>query len=446
MARNAKNLTIKTSIDASNDAAMTPRTEASTPGHSLGTQTPATPVNVRGRSDLRSPGISKTPTTDHPNANSNANSNADAAQDPVAANNNNAKDDAVPLPDFMTQTDRYGNATTPRNLNANGVIQETNTDETEKDSVPAEVQVDACDTLLESLRMMCCCILPESSQVDNDQKDTTSKNSSQPHKSHAYYPYNNNNNNGNNNGNANNNNHSNSQTAIMSPKQIVKDDVEGSHNIRLLPQITKGDNWFGKKCLVLDLDETLVHSSFRAVPGADFVIPVQIEDIVHFVYVMKRPGVDEFLIEMAKHYEIVIYTASLNKYADPLLDLLDPQQTIRYRLFRESCVYYEGSYVKDLSLLNRDLSQTIIIDNSPASYIFHPENAIDCSSFIDDPADRELLQIGSFLKGIKNVENVRGLSNMWRDWPRIPNVPRIEFPGTYDEEERQIAEHVPVQV
>ena len=161
---------------------------------------------------------------------------------------------------------------------------------------------------------------------------------------------------------------------------------------------------------------------------------------------MKRPGVDEFLIEMAKHYEIVIYTASLNKYADPLLDLLDPQQTIRYRLFRESCVYYEGSYVKDLSLLNRDLSQTIIIDNSPASYIFHPENAIDCSSFIDDPADRELLQIGSFLKGIKNVENVRGLSNMWRDWPRIPNVPRIEFPRTYDEEERQIAEHVPVQV
>ena len=120
---------------------------------------------------------------------------------------------------------------------------------------------------------------------------------------------------------------------------------------------------------------------------------------------MKRPGVDEFLIEMAKHYEIVIYTASLNKYADPLLDLLDPHKTIRSRLFRESCVYYEGSYVKDLSLLNRDLSQAIIIDNSPASYIFHPDNAIDCSSFIDDPRDRELLQIGSFLKGIKHVQD-----------------------------------------
>lgn len=107
----------------------------------------------------------------------------------------------------------------------------------------------------------------------------------------------------------------------------------------------------------------------------------------------KRPGVDEFLTEMAKHYEIVVYTASLNKYADPLLDLLDPNRVIRTRLFRESCVFYEGNYIKDLSLLDRDLSQSIIIDNSPSSYLFHPENAIDCTSFIDDIYDRELDQV-----------------------------------------------------
>jgi RNA polymerase II subunit A small phosphatase-like protein len=140
---------------------------------------------------------------------------------------------------------------------------------------------------------------------------------------------------------------------------------------------------------------------------------------VHFVYVAKRPGVDEFLTEMAKHYEIVIYTASLNKYADPLLDLLDPNRVIRTRLFRESCVYYEGNYVKDLSLLDRDLSQSIIIDNSPSSYGFHPENAIDCSSFIDDPKDRELDQIAAFLTGIKDVKDVRGITRQWREWPDI---------------------------
>jgi carboxy-terminal domain RNA polymerase II polypeptide A small phosphatase len=143
---------------------------------------------------------------------------------------------------------------------------------------------------------------------------------------------------------------------------------------------------------------------------------------VHFVYVAKRPGVDEFLVEMAKHYEIVIYTASLNKYADPLLDLLDPHNVIRTRLFRESCVYYEGNYVKDLSLLDRDLSQVIIIDNSPSSYMFHPENAIDCSSFIDDPNDRELDQIGAFLAGVKLSKDVRGICHEWRDWPVVEEL------------------------
>ena len=122
---------------------------------------------------------------------------------------------------------------------------------------------------------------------------------------------------------------------------------------------------------------------------------------------------------MAKYYEIILYTASLNKYADPLLDLLDPQRTIRTRLFRESCVYYEGNYVKDLSLLDRDLSKTIIVDNSTSSYIFHPRNAIDCTSFIDDPTDVELDQIGSFLKDIRNVKDVRAVCGMWKEWPNI---------------------------
>ena len=160
---------------------------------------------------------------------------------------------------------------------------------------------------------------------------------------------------------------------------------------------------------------TLFHSNVKLTT----LSVTQIEDVVHFVYVAKRPGVDEFLVEMAKHYEIVIYTASLNKYADPLLDLLDPNRVIRTRLFRESCVYYEGNYVKDLSLLDRDLANTIIIDNSPSSYMFHPENAIDCSSFIDDPKDRELDQIGAFLAGIKDVKDVRGVCHQWRDWPVV---------------------------
>lgn len=119
---------------------------------------------------------------------------------------------------------------------------------------------------------------------------------------------------------------------------------------------------------------------------------------------------------MAKHYEIIVYTASREKYADPLLDILDQDNVIRTRLYRESCVFFDGFYIKDLSRLNRDLSQTIIVDNSPNSYIFHPENAIDCSSFIDDPFDKELYNIASFLQEISQVSDVRQSCTGWTQW------------------------------
>ena len=59
-----------------------------------------------------------------------------------------------------------------------------------------------------------------------------------------------------------------------------------------------------------------------------------------------------------------------------MADLLDQWGVFRARLFRESCVFHRGNYVKDLSRLGRELNNVIIVDNSPASYIFHPENAV----------------------------------------------------------------------
>lgn len=130
----------------------------------------------------------------------------------------------------------------------------------------------------------------------------------------------------------------------------------------------------GKKTLVLDLDETLVHSSFKPVPNPDYIIPVEIDGKVRIhwflcfrpcqplssgppqvtdVYVLKRPWVDRFLVrldfagaigphhwrltrgtlsaqvEVAQKFEVVVFTASLSKYADPLLDLLDKSHTVR---------------------------------------------------------------------------------------------------------------------
>lgn len=161
-----------------------------------------------------------------------------------------------------------------------------------------------------------------------------------------------------------------------------------------------------KKCLVLDLDETLVHSSFKPLANADFIIPVEIENQTHNVYVLKRPGVDEFLRVMGEHFEVVIFTASLAKYADPLLDLLDIHKVIRHRLFRESCIYHQGNYVKDLSRLGRDLKGTLIIDNSPFAYMFHPENAIAVSSWVGSTEDTELTDMIELLIELSTVKDV----------------------------------------
>jgi len=163
----------------------------------------------------------------------------------------------------------------------------------------------------------------------------------------------------------------------------------------------------GKKTLVLDLDETLVHSSFKPIPNPDFIIPVEIEDQVHKVYVLKRPGVDTFLQSLGPYYEMVVFTASLSKYADPVLDLLDIHKVVRSRLFREACSNYKGNYVKDLNKIGRDLKSTIIIDNSPSSYLFHPENAVPIETWFDDETDTELLDLIPILKDLSKVDNVR---------------------------------------
>ncbi|KAL0612544.1 Carboxy-terminal domain RNA polymerase II polypeptide A small phosphatase 2 [Plecturocebus cupreus] len=88
-----------------------------------------------------------------------------------------------------------------------------------------------------------------------------------------------------------------------------------------LPEVTEEDQ--GRICVVTDLDETLVHSSFKPINNADFIVPIEIEGT----------------------------TTSLAKYADPVTDLLDRCGVFRTRLFHESCKAHQGCRVKDLSRL-----------------------------------------------------------------------------------------------
>ncbi|KAK8273954.1 hypothetical protein V6Z12_D10G041200 [Gossypium hirsutum] len=131
--------------------------------------------------------------------------------------------------------------------------------------------------------------------------------------------------------------------------------------------------------LVLDLDETLVHSTLEPCDDADFTFTVFFNMKEHTVYVKQRPHLHKFLEKVAEMFEVVIFTASQSIYAEQLLDILDPdRKLISRRVYRESCIFSDGSYTKDLTVLGVDLAKVAIIDNSPQVF-YLPTSLNVCS-------------------------------------------------------------------
>lgn len=140
-----------------------------------------------------------------------------------------------------------------------------------------------------------------------------------------------------------------------------------------------------QKTLVIDLDETLIHSMAKGgrmstghmvevklsspVGLGNSVIAPQVPILY---YVHKRPHCDEFLRKISKWYNLIVFTASVQEYADPVIDWLELERKyFSARYYRQHCTYRNGAYIKDLSQVEPDLSKVMILDNSPISYIFH---------------------------------------------------------------------------
>ena len=136
--------------------------------------------------------------------------------------------------------------------------------------------------------------------------------------------------------------------------------------------------------LVLDLDETLVH---------------YIEEESR-AYVQVRPYADYFLNEMSKYFELVIFTAAAEDYADIVLNELDKNKVINYKLYRKHTEQINGVFIKDLSKLGRDLSKILIVDNNKDNFSLQPENGLHICSFIGDQNDDELYSLSGDLMKI----------------------------------------------
>ncbi|PWA59030.1 Dullard phosphatase domain, eukaryotic [Artemisia annua] len=148
-------------------------------------------------------------------------------------------------------------------------------------------------------------------------------------------------------------------------------DSAGYFSTLLLP------NSLNQKTVVLDLDETLIHSTLFRDTSIAITPPGNYDFLVTFgrevAYVTKRPFVDEFLQYLnQKNFEVVIFTAGSEEYASPVLDRLDLNGFIRHRLYRNSRKLVDGKHVKDLSNLGRDLKNVVIMDDRPRSYKLQP--------------------------------------------------------------------------
>lgn len=121
-----------------------------------------------------------------------------------------------------------------------------------------------------------------------------------------------------------------------------------------------------RNTLVFDLDETLIHCNESIEVPHDVLLNITFPNGDSTkAGVNVRPHAQETLKELAEMFDLVIFTASHECYANVVIDYLDPKGTlIKGRYFRDSCFRTpEGLYIKDLRVLNRPLDKLILIDN-----------------------------------------------------------------------------------
>ncbi|EDV45677.1 mitochondrial import inner membrane translocase subunit TIM50-C [Drosophila erecta] len=179
--------------------------------------------------------------------------------------------------------------------------------------------------------------------------------------------------------------------------------IQEPSRAKLLPDPLKPPYVQPRYTLVLEMKDVLVHPDWTYQTGWRF---------------KKRPGVDHFLAECAKDFEIVVFTAEQGMTVFPILDALDPNGYIMYRLVRDATHFVDGHHVKNLDNLNRDLKKVIVVDWDANATKMHPDNTFGLPRWHGNDDDGQLLDLIAFLKIIaqNNVDDVREVLHYYRQF------------------------------
>jgi len=188
-----------------------------------------------------------------------------------------------------------------------------------------------------------------------------------------------------------------------------------------------GNRPTSNKIIMLDLDETLI----RAEPyifGKTYndIISVKVaEDQNQSFGVMVRPFTEEFLEIISRNHRLIVYTASVQEYAEKVVQVLDPKgKYIEQILHRGHCTFLNGMFVKNLNVASQYgvmLDDVIIIDNYVHSYALHPEHGIPIKPYYGAKEDKELVDLANFLHLTTDYPNLQEFMKTRFDFPKLYN-------------------------
>ena len=201
----------------------------------------------------------------------------------------------------------------------------------------------------------------------------------------------------------------------------------------------------GKKTLVLNLDETLVHSKFGRFEDWDKFFCLKSETTYYSISMYKRPHLDEFLDFWYKNFEVVLISSAIPSYSNEVFDEIDKGRAVT-RLFRDSCLYRDNIYIKTIDRLRRNPSTVIILESNPITWWLNTNNVFPIKWWFGNQKDNELSDIIPILTSLAKVKDVRGIiqrifeqtgishsesnkmvNDSYQNWPHIGKI-IVEWP------------------